>query len=285
MVSARILVTGASSYLARSLVPIVSKKSRVYGIARRGKVVQPASAVNFDLTCVDRIGSLMDKVRPDAIIHTAAVNPGGDDASMDAINHRASAALADAASVRDIRFVMVSTDCVHSGQDAPYADHAVADPISPYGRTKAAGEQAVLACNRQAAVVRTSLIYSLNTMDRGTAGFCERLQRGQHLDLFDDVFRQPVWADSLSHALCELALHHTDISGTLNVVGAQRMSRAEFGVAMLEYWGVDIASKVALCSGAAHRGVAMDLTSTCECADALNLARPGVSEVLRMRHR
>lgn len=246
-----------------------------------GAVKSPATAVVFDLALHEGIAEAVTTIKPAAIIHAAAVNPGDGDALMEAVNHKASAALAAIAADANIRFVMVSTESVHSGRAAPYRDDSVPDPINEYGRSKAAGESAVQMCNPDAVIVRTSLIYSLEKMDRGTRGFRDRLLRGEQLQLFDDVLRQPVSADSLSIALCELAVRQTDVTGTLNFVGAETMSRAEFGLAMMDYWGIDAGTAVSFCSGAQVAGVQKDLTCLCERADALGFARPGVSDVLR----
>lgn len=277
----KILITGASSYLAHRLVPVAADSACVYGLSRRtDSVVNPARAVEFDLSNTDAIAALVQQIKPDAIIHAAAVNPGDGDDLMDAVNHRASAALAGCAAQHRIRYVMVSSESVHSGRDAPYTDDALPDPINNYGRTKAAGERAVLAINPQAVIVRTSLIYGVTEMDRGTRGFRDRVLRSEPLVLFDDVYRQPIWVESLSVALCDLALNQQLVSGIMNMVGSQRLSRADFGLKMLRYWGIEVGDSVSFNSGAGRDGVQMDLTCCCKCADALGYARPGVDEVL-----
>ncbi|MEM7258257.1 MAG: sugar nucleotide-binding protein [Pseudomonadota bacterium] len=277
----KILITGASSYLAHRLVPIAAGLAHVYGVSRRrDAVVPPASAVEFDLASTVDIAAMVKKINPDAIIHAAAVNPGDGDELMDAVNHRASAALAECALEQNIRYVMVSSESVHSGLAAPYADNAGPDPINNYGHTKAAGEHAVRVINPNAVIVRTSLIYGVEKMDRGTRGFRDRATRGETLVLFRDVYRQPVWADSLSDVLCDLAVEQRHISGVMNMVGSQRMSRADFGLKMLEFWGIDPGADVELGSGAGLGGVQMDLTCTCELADELGYQRPGVDDVL-----
>ncbi len=280
--NSKILITGASSYLAHRLVPIAARYGEVYGVSRkRAAVVAPAVPVEFDLSRTERIARMVEAIRPTAVIHAAAVNPGDPDALMEAVNHLASGALAEAAVHCGSRFVMVSTGSVHSGLSAPYSDEAEPDPVNRYGQTKAAGERQVMLAAPEAVIVRTSLIYGLDLIDRGTRGFRDRLLQGQPLKLFDDVYRQPVWVDSLSHALCELALNNTRISGTMNLVGTQTMSRAAFGMAMMNYWGIDTRSNISMRSGADVIGVQPDLTCTCERADALQYPRPGVTEVLR----
>ena len=277
----KILITGASGYLAHRLMPIAAIYGQVVGIARCAEsVYKPAQAISLDLCDTVAIKRIVEEVKPSAIIHAAAANPSSGDEMMDVINHHASAALANVAIQCGIRLVMVSTESVHSGNAAPYTDHAVPDPINAYGQSKADGEQAVLDIDPESIVVRTSLIYGLTEIDHGTDGFRNRLARGEPLALFDDVLRQPIWADSLSHALCKLATEFTDVSGTMNVVGDEVMSRAEFALVMMKQWDIEAGSNVSFRSGAGIKGVQMDLRCSCELAKSLGFSLPGVSEVL-----
>ncbi len=279
----KILITGASGYLAHRLLVIAAAFGEVIGVARqRGSVHQTVQAESVDLTDNVATDQLIKRIRPDVIIHAAASNPGADESQMEAVNHRASATIAAAAARVGSRLVMVSTDVVHNGTEAPYADEAVASPINTYGRTKALGEQAVLAVKPDAVIVRTSLIYGLEQMDRGTQGFVDRLLRGEPLVLFHDVLRQPVWIDSLSNTLCLLACKHTDVSGVMNVVGSEVISRAQFARVMLAHWSIDTVDMITERSGHGIDGLPMDLRSDCARAQALAIPLPGVAEVVSL---
>ncbi len=131
----------------------------------------------------------------------------------------------------------VSTDVLHDGTAGPYPDDATPTPLDIYGRSKAEGEAAVLDGLPSALVVRTSLMYAVDEMDRGTAGFARRLAAGEPLRLFTDVWRNPVWVETLADALVRLAA--TEASGILNVAGAEAMTRETYALALLDYWGID----------------------------------------------
>ena len=277
----KILVTGASGYLAHRLLPLAAQYGEVIGVARRREsVLADVQAEVLDITDRNAVDLLVRKIQPDIILHAAASNPGVEESVMDSVNHLGSAYIAESAKSQGSRLVVVSTESVHNGQQAPYADSAIADPVNNYGQTKALGEQAVMRTYPKAAIVRTSLIYGLELMDRGTQGFVDRLERGEPLLLFNDVVRQPVWVDSLAEAICALAITHTRISGLLNVVGAQALSRAAFARLMLAHWGIDAEDRISEISGAGIEGLPMDLTSDCARAQSLGFAMPGVTEVL-----
>ena len=279
----KILITGASGYLAHRLLPIAANIGEVIGVARsRQSISDGVQAEELDLTDCDSISRMVRHMRPDVIVHAAAANPGVDEGEMNAVNHLASSAIATSAASVGSRMIMISTDMVHSGLHAPYSDSAVASPVSTYGRTKALGEQAVLLAKPDAVIVRTSLIYGLEEMDRGTQGFADRLKNGDPLVLFNDVLRQPVWIDSLCDAVCRLAYEHTDVIGLMNAMGSQVMSRSEFAQAMLAHWSIDVTDKITEKSGAGIEGLPLDLRCVCERAAALDMPLPGVREILSM---
>lgn len=275
-----IVVTGASGYLAHRLVPKLAALRPVIGIARTAQGVHPAARqLALDLSESQAVETLA-ALKPTAIIHAAAGNPGVNTDAMVGSNYRASLHVAQAARRCECRAIMVSTDVVHGGDSAPYTDAADPTPVNDYGRTKARGEAAFLKVNPDNTIVRTSLIYGLDQMDRGTSGFQARLQSGATLSLFEDVWRQPVWIESLVDALIDLALRSRPINGFINVAGMQVLSRAEFGMALLDYWGIDPADKLNLISGAGMAGLPLDLRLDCRKALSLGYLLPGVSAVL-----
>ncbi len=279
----KILITGASGYLAQALLPCAAMRADVVGIARNiDSVSEITHAVAVDLTNREALKDVIQSQHPDAIIHCAAVNPGGTDKEMVAVNDVGTRTVAEAARQLGCRLVSVSSDSVFNGIDAPYTDNAIASPLkdNKYAMTKACGEAHISRLVPQAIIVRTSLIYGIEKMDRGTAGFAERLAKGETLKLFTDVIRQPVHDKALAEALCALALDHPGECGIINIAGDESMSRFDFGVRMLDYWGIDYSNQLEGVSGAGIPGVVLDTKMTMHRARALGMETPGVSTVL-----
>lgn len=277
-----LLVTGASGYLGRHLTARAMDRFSLYSAYHHQPgQVKAGQPVLLDLSRRESVLQRIADLTPHAIIHAAAVNPGaGDEEEMIQINGLSPGYVAEAAAEVGARLVYVSTDVVHSGQHAPYDDEARPTPVNAYGRSKAAGEAAVMARLPGAAIARTSLIYGLEEMDRGTAGFAGRLRAGQPLLLFNDVIRQPIWVESLVEALLKLAAN--DVAGTLNVVGRQALTREEFGRRMLAWWRVDTAGLLKSGPAASVYGsIPLDLRMPCARAERLlEMTFPGVDEVL-----
>lgn len=279
----KLLITGGSGYLGRHLTAKAVERFEVCATYHRhGGRIRAGQPISLDLTNREDVFRVIAGAKPHAVIHTAAINPGdGTDARMWSVNVEGSRSVAEASASVGARLVHVSSDSVHDGRHAPYPDEVAPSPINGYGRSKAAAEAAVIEAYPGAAIVRTSLIYGLTAeMDRGTAGFVERIEAGEMLTLFDDVIRQPIWVESLSEAL--LALTTRDFAGTLNIAGRQAMSREEFGRKMLDRWNVDLRGLVR--SGRAAElsdAIPLDLRLSVDKAEELlNMVFPGVDDVI-----
>lgn len=276
-----LLVTGGSGYLGRYLTAKAAENFDLYTTyhthAGQIKAGQP---IPLNLANQADVQRVVNRLKPAAIIHTAAINPGGDQKAMMQINARGSEYVAQAAVAVGARLVHVSTDVVHNGKNAPYPDDAPPTPLNAYGRSKAAAEAAVTQADPTAAIVRTSLIYGLDEIDRGTAGFVKKLQSGQPLVLFNDVIRQPVWVDSLAAALLKLV--DVEFGGLLNVVGSQAITREAFGRKMLHWWQVDTQGLLQSGRAADISGtIPLDLRLTTHKAEhLLQMNFPGVDQVL-----
>jgi dTDP-4-dehydrorhamnose reductase len=277
-----ILLTGASGYLGQHLALRAAARCQLYSAySRQPNKITAGQPVKLDLTGRAEVLALVRQIRPQAIIHAAAINPGhGDAATMWRVNVEGSRYVAEAAVEVGARLVAVSTDVVHDGQAAPYADDAPPSPLNDYGRSKAAAEAAIMAVDPTAAIVRTSLIYGLARMDRGTESFVERLAAGEPLLLFSDVVRNPVWVESLAEALLRLVANN--YAGLLNVAGRQALTREAFGRRMLAYWQVDPGDQLsAVCAAEISATIPLDLRLAVDQAERLlGMTFPGVDEVL-----
>lgn len=228
----RILITGGSSYLGQHLVPLAASRFDVcYTYYQRNPLELPG-AEHLDARDAPSVRRLVLEYRPDVIIHTAVSNRSPD---MEVVIGQAAAHITDAASSIGARLIHISTDVVFDGRNPPYRESDSPSPLHAYGQAKAEAE-AIVSRYANHVIVRTSLIYGLAIMDRSTEWMSSALAQGQPVTLYDNQMRQPVWARTLSLACIELA--KSEYCGVLNVAGRQIMSRSEFGLKMLDWWGV-----------------------------------------------
>ena len=118
-----------------------------------------------DLASPAAISALIAAQRPRAIINAAAYT-AVDRAEQErelafAINATAPAAMAAAAAMAGIPFIHYSSDYVYAGnKPGVYVETDATEPLSAYGRSKLAGDDAVLAAGGQAVILRTSWVYA-----------------------------------------------------------------------------------------------------------------------------
>jgi dTDP-4-dehydrorhamnose reductase len=229
----RLLITGGSSYLGQHLVPLAQEGfAVVYTFFQSDPLALPGGQV-LDIRQAESVRRLVVEWQPEAIIHTVGSNRSSDVAHVIQQGTQNIVAAAQAVSAR---LIHISTDALFDGRQAPYRESDPPSPIHDYGRAKAAAEWLVAGHDNHV-IIRTSLIYGLKIMDRSTEWIAVALSAGRPVMLFVDQIRNPVWAETLSQACLELV--DLDFRGVLNVAGRQSMSRAEFGLRLLDWWGIE----------------------------------------------
>ncbi|MDT4923313.1 MAG: dTDP-4-dehydrorhamnose reductase [Pseudonocardiales bacterium] len=194
----RWLVTGAGGQLGTHLVSLLPAED-VVGLTR----------ADLDLTSAADVGDVVHAIRPDVVINAAAYT-GVDAAETDepaahAANAVAPGLLAAALARHGGRLIHVSTDYVFDGTgDRPYEPDDPTGPRTAYGRTKLAGEQAVLAALPDSYVVRSAWIYGgpgSNFVDTMVS-----LERSRDtVDVVADQVGSPTWVRDLAGALIALS--------------------------------------------------------------------------------
>jgi dTDP-4-dehydrorhamnose reductase len=245
----RLLITGGSGQLGHYLLREVADRRDITAWSG-SQAVSPfgIACLPVDLMDRDAVADAFRAAGPDTILHTAAwarINDCHRDPDhARCINTAGTALLAELAAQADARLVFVSTDLVFDGEHAPYREGDPAAPLSVYGRTKAAAEDAVRAISR-GLVVRVSLLYGPSLSGRPSF-FDEQVQAlraGRPVTLFADEWRTPLHLTTAARAL--LALAASDVTGTLHVGGPERLSRLEMSHALADWLGCSAATIVA----------------------------------------
>ncbi len=169
----RLLLTGASGQLGGYVLREGRKQgaSVVAWSGRRSGELFGCPLRPVDLTDSDAVVAAFREAWPDVVMHAAALAGVADcqrePEKAEQINTRASAHLAELADRARVRLVHVSTDMVFDGERGGYREDDPVAPLSVYGRTKAAAEQAVRAYPRTA-VARISLLFGPSLVGRPT---------------------------------------------------------------------------------------------------------------------
>jgi dTDP-4-dehydrorhamnose reductase len=207
---ARWLVTGAGGMLGREVCA---------ALAASGHTVTPATRDVLDITDPAAVAAVVPG--HDVVVNTAAWTDvdgaEADEAAATLVNGTAVEYLARACADSGTRLVQVSTDYVFPGDaDQPYPEDAPTDPVNAYGRSKLAGEQAVLRLlPEHGYVVRTAWLYARHSRNFVTTMLTLAQQRDT-VTVVTDQLGQPTWVGALA--------------GQLVALGAAEAGRAPAGI-------------------------------------------------------
>lgn len=132
-----------------------------------GEVVAPAKSgggLCGDLRDARGLQATVEAVAPDAVVNAAAYTAvdqaEGDEAGAFAVNAQACEALAAASARAGAWLVHFSSDYVYDGQgERPWRESDATGPLGVYGRSKLAGDHAVMQGNPRHLVLRTSWVF------------------------------------------------------------------------------------------------------------------------------
>jgi dTDP-4-dehydrorhamnose reductase len=225
----RWLVTGARGQLGSDLLRALDGHD-VTGLGRADLDICDREAVRRALEGFD--------VVINAAAYTNVDEAERDSSTADQVNHVGPSVLADACVDTGALLVQVSTDYVFDGTaTVPYSEDAPTSPLNAYGRTKAAGECAVLSSGARAYVVRTSWLYG--ETGRNFVKTMIRLEAtGDAVSVVDDQHGSPTWSGHLAPGLVELARSGAP-SGIYHFTNAGSATWFQFARAIFEELGAD----------------------------------------------
>ena len=194
----KLLVIGANGQvgweLTRSLMPLGS----VFAVDRHG----------CDLTCPEDIQRIVRAVQPNVIINAAAYT-AVDKAEQEevlahTINGTAAGVIAEEAKKANALLIHYSTDYVFDGsKHMPYSEEDIPNPINSYGRSKLAGETAIIESQCDHLILRTSWVYALRAQNF-VKTILRLAQEREELRIIDDQIGAPTWARSIADATAHI---------------------------------------------------------------------------------
>lgn len=230
----KLLITGSNGLLGQKIVKRCIRHGIPFLATSKGENRNPECPEDcfeeLDITDPVAVDGLVETFRPSAIIHTAALtnvdycelNPE----ECHQVNVEATRLLWEAAKKTGCHFEFVSTDFVFDGEKGNYSEADATNPLSTYARSKNEAEQLLLKDeNTNWSIVRTIIVYGTgHNLSRSNMVLwaLEALPKGETMNLVNDQFRAPTWADDLAYGCVELIKrNHT---GIFHLAGPETMS-------------------------------------------------------------
>lgn len=245
----RVAVTGAGGRLGRAVVTALEEApfTGPFGPIAWSRGI-------FDLDAPDVAGALLDRDRPELVVHCAAWTDVDGCAREPELamarNGTATGILAGAAAKRGIDTIVVSTNEVFDGRRTDGLGYAPDDPTAPinaYGASKLAGEVAARAAYEGVAgpalgIARTAWLYGPpgNDFPAKILAAAERATASREpLRLVADEVGSPSYTHDVADAIVEL-VGSAAVAGTHHLVNSGSASRAAWGRELLRQAGVDV---------------------------------------------
>ncbi|OBI20780.1 MULTISPECIES: dTDP-4-dehydrorhamnose reductase [unclassified Mycobacterium] len=234
--SSRIVIAGAGGQLGGFLRSLAAGKDRD---------VLALTSSQWDIT--DPAAAERVVQRGDVVINCAAYTDvdgaESDEAGAYAVNATGPENIARACARAGARFIHVSTDYVFDGDFGgapphPYEPSDQPAPQSVYGRSKLAGEEAVLAALPEAVIVRTAWVYTGGD-GKDFVAVMRRLAAGDGpVRVVDDQVGSPTYVGDLAAALLQVADDHVP-GPILHAANEGAVSRFEQTRAIFSECGAD----------------------------------------------
>ena len=144
-----------------------------------------------------------------------------------------------ASRINDTKIIHYSTDYVFDGKFGPYDETAIPNPISFYGRSKLASENALTTSGADYAIVRTMVLYGLgvNVKPNFALWMINKLKDKEPINIVDDMFGNSTIADDLAYG--SLKLIEKNGKGIYNIAGRDIESRFDFAMKMCDVFKFD----------------------------------------------
>lgn len=245
----KILITGSNGLLGQKLVELLLNTEDIQIIATaRGENRLPFfegyEYQSMDITSREKVQEVVENVKPNVIIHTAAMtNVDQCESEKDACwsqNVSSVEYLIEACSKIDCFLLHVSTDFIFDGKSGPYKEDAEANPISFYGWSKYAAEKLVTNCNIRWGIARTVLVYGIaHDMSRTNIILWVKksLEDGKNIKVVTDQWRTPTLAEDLAKGCALIA--EQEAQDIFNISGKDFLTPYEMAIMTADYFKLD----------------------------------------------
>ena len=196
-----------------------------------------------DFTNRDAVKKVIMDFCPDVIINASAyTNVDRSETERDLawkINVKGVEYIAETAATIDAHVIHVSTDYVFDGSNGPYAETEKPNPINYYGRSKLAGENALIISSAQYTIIRTNVLYGI--IPNGRLDFVrwvvESNKKGEQIRIVTDQYNNPTFIDDIVIAMNTIIEQKK--YGLYNIAGIEVLSRYDFTLRIADVFNLD----------------------------------------------
>ncbi len=244
----RVLVVGSNGLLGQRMAEFLIRGSahKVTVSSIEPKPVRPlnsAAYIQLDITSKKDVKRIVHAAEPDVIVNCAAMT------NVDSCENERELAwklnvegvehLIEASRKTNSTIYHVSTDYVFDGKAGPYDEQARPEPLSYYGKTKLASENALHISGLDYFIARTMVLYGTGIAVKPNFALwlIQNLEQKLPVKVVDDQFGNPTLVDDLAQGI--LSAIELERLGTYHLAGRDVVSRYEFAVRLARVFDFD----------------------------------------------
>lgn len=237
----KLYITGIAGLLGNNIVKKLVNRCEITGVDILDLAIPNITYEKFSLYETQRLKEHIARVKPDAVIHTAAaVNVDECEENPEwayKLNEEVTGDITKICKDLAVKLVYISSDAVFDGEDKKlYTETDTVNPLNVYAKTKLGGEKYVLTCP-QNLVFRTN-IYGQNIQDKKSFGewIVSSLEEGKTLNMFEDIDFSPILVSDLAEIIYKAL--EADLCGLYHVCATGCISKYEFGMKLKEIFNL-----------------------------------------------
>lgn len=242
----KLMVTGYGGFVAGSVV-WQAERSGAWDVYALSLIEKPEErerfhCIQFDLCDAALLEEEFKRVRPDAVVHTAALADidfcQNNQADAERVNVEATRDLARLCAESGVKMILCSTDTVFDGEKGMYTEEDAPRAVNFYADTKIRAEGIVRETVPNGVVTRLSLVMGLPVLGAGNSFLAktfEAWKRSETTKFPENEIRTPMDVITIGRAFLEIAAG--DFTGTLHLGGSTRINRYEMACQIAERLG------------------------------------------------
>ena len=238
----KILIIGSNGLLGQAIVTLFTRESDfnliLSSIEEESFLSYGQEYVQLDITKKDDVKEIVKHLSPNVIINCAAYTAVDKceterelcwKLNVDAVKN-----LIIASRPYGIKIVHYSTDYVFDGVNGPYTEEATPNPISFYGRSKLASENALITSGIDYVIIRTMVLVGTgkNVKPNFAEWLINKIKNNESVNIVDDQIGNTTMADDLAYGTLKIV--EKDCKGIYNIAGGDIISRLEYAYKVCE---------------------------------------------------
>ncbi|MDA3926669.1 MAG: SDR family oxidoreductase [Kiritimatiellae bacterium] len=250
MTAKNILVTGASGLLGRPILKSL-KEIPEWNVTGTAYSRATENLTKVDLADLDNLSNFLDGINPDIIVHSAAERRPDvsqkDPEGTERLNVGTTAKIAEWAAANNAFMVYISTDYVFDGTAPPYTPESSTKPLNSYGKSKLAGEFAVVSATLEYAILRVPILYGdVEYIEESAAlGIVKNIinaSDGEKIKAENWAIRHPTLTDDVADIIQQMLLlkeKDPSFNGIFHWSGNEAMTKYDMAKIFAQYLNFD----------------------------------------------